>query len=152
MGNSMCCINNDLKNSKSSIDIYKHDPSEIYGDYGDWTLEKWIDKYKNGNTIKVAFPDGNEIQCHFKIFLKEKCFELSLDNKVRIIKFNDINCILHRNSCESLLESEQNLLKSPKVIGIRLISTLKAIAFAMDSPAEARMFYEFIEKYCLNDL
>ncbi|KEG04669.1 inner membrane complex sub-compartment protein 3, putative [Plasmodium vinckei vinckei] len=148
MGNGLCCIN-DFNNNKSNIDIYPYPSQEKYDEYDNWTLETWIDKYKNGNTIRVAFPDGNEIQCYFKIFLNEKCFELSLDNKVRVIKFNDIKCVLHRNSCESLLESEQNLLKSPKVIGIRLISTLKAIAFAMDSPGEERMFYEFIKKYCL---
>ncbi|SOV83602.1 inner membrane complex sub-compartment protein 3 [Plasmodium sp. DRC-Itaito] len=147
MGN-LCCSNNDIKNSKSNIDIFQD--NEIYGDNEDWTLENWINKYKSGNSIKVAFPDGNEIQCNFKIFFKEKYFELSLDNKVRVIKFNDINCILHRNSCETLLESEQNLLKSPKVIGIRLISTLKAIAFSMDSPGEARIFNDFLQKYCLN--
>ncbi|CRH01318.1 inner membrane complex sub-compartment protein 3, putative [Plasmodium relictum] len=149
MGNILCCIN-DLKNNKSNIDVLKND-NELYEDYDNWTLEGWIDKYEKGDVIKVAFPDGNEIQCHLKLYLKEKCFELSLDNKVRVINFNDINCILHRNNCESLLESEKNLLKSPKVIGIRLISTLKAIAFAMDSPGEARMFTEFIEKYCLNN-
>ncbi|VWU52986.1 inner membrane complex sub-compartment protein 3 [Hepatocystis sp. ex Piliocolobus tephrosceles] len=150
MGNNLCCIKNDLQNNGSGKDMNIIDSNEIYGEDIRYTLDSWIEKYTNGHTIKVAFPTGNEIRCNFKIFLKEKFFELSLSNKARVIKFNDIGSILHKDNCESLLESEQNFLKSPNIIGIRLISTCKAIAFSMNSPDEARVFIEFIEKYCLN--
>lgn len=109
-------------------------------------VEQWLKRYEAGDSMEVLFPDGHRIECNLKIDRERNFMNLSFNQKARPIQLDDIVGCLY--GTDPVLDSEcvdSKLLKDPRVVGFRLGSSGRAIAFSFRTVTDAQCFVVFVE-------
>ncbi|CDJ37349.1 hypothetical protein, conserved [Eimeria necatrix] len=143
MGNSACC--GFEEEDKANVTLQqlalaglKDVPPRVYA--------AWLQKYTEGNTVEVLFPDGQRIECRLTLDSAKKTLTLSFKEKVRPIPYKDIDSWIYGPSAVDQASADAKLLKDPKVVGFRLSTSGRAIAVAFDTTDNAICFVRFLEQ------
>lgn len=146
MGNSACC--GFEGEDRADFDLSRE------GEQGDQreirvtkeAFASWMKRYEAGDTMEVLFPDGHRIDCNLKIDRPKNYMNLSFNQKVRPIQLDDINAVLYGSYTKTPECSDSKMLQNPCVVGFRLGSSGRAIAFSFKNVSDAHCFVSFLEE------
>ncbi|PFH33606.1 IMC sub-compartment protein ISP3 [Besnoitia besnoiti] len=146
MGNTACCG----FDSDGAADLEIGREGEIRGckpvDVARETFDSWLKRYESGDTMEVLFPDGHRIECNLKIDRPKNFMNLSFNQKVRPIQLDDVAAVLYGTDSRSSECADSKMLRNPCVVGFRLASSGRAIAFSFKDVSDAECFVTFLEK------
>ena len=110
------------------------------------TMAEWQERAQRGTKVNVVFPDGHRITCDFQLDMEIQALFLTFNEKVRSIPLSDVATVLYGADCEQLDETERELLLDDHVVGIKLLSSGRAIAFSFNSLEDAHCFVYFCHR------
>ncbi|EPR58782.1 IMC sub-compartment protein ISP3 [Toxoplasma gondii TgCatPRC2] len=145
MGNTACCgfdsdSTADLEIGREG-EVRSRKPIQVSKE----AFDNWMNRYEAGDTMEVLFPDGHRIECNLKIDRPKNFMNLTFNQKVRPIQLDDIAAVLYGSDPRSSECADSKMLRNPCVVGFRLASSGRAIAFSFKDITDAQCFVSFLD-------
>lgn len=143
MGNSACCgFDGEDKTNVTLQQLATAGLKEV----SPQVYEGWVNKYKEGGSVQVLFPDGQRIECKLMLDSSKKILNLSFKEKIRLIPYKDIESCIYGSTAVEQNSADAKLLRDPRVVGFRLFTSGRAIAVSFDDLDAAICFVRFLEQ------